>query len=437
VSLQARAQASVSVAAQRLADPGQVAARFAGSRTGDGEASRFPGAAGVALLYAELACHDAAYRPALRAWLSAAAQAADLASGQGLYAPIPGLAFALDQAATHWDDYQAARDHLQAQARVLVERTLEREEQRVLGSECPAMQTYDVISGLAGGGMLLLGRRETAGLETAGSAADKDLLRRALAAVVRLAQPQVVDGVEFPGWWVAQEPFGHQPVPPRNGHSNLGLAHGIAGPLALLALARIDGIHVDGQAAAAARFAGTLVDLAQVDDFGPWWHRFIQVKPVSGENARPGRPSWCYGSPGIARALQLAGRAFGVAAWQRIAETALLAAISRVTAVDAQAPLTEAGLCHGWAGLLQAASRIAADQPGGQISAQLPLIAERALELADSGEAFGFIPPPVATGLPDQSAGFLSGAAGTALALHAVATGRPPATSWDRMLLLA
>ncbi|WP_433920814.1 hypothetical protein OIE50_16795 [Streptomyces canus] len=65
-----------------------------------------------------------------------------------------------------------------------------------------------------------------------------------------------------------------------------------------------------------------------------------------GELQRPGprRPFWCYGTPRIARAQQLAGLALGGRDWQRQAEQ-VLAADQRL------AQLTDASRCHGWAGL--------------------------------------------------------------------------------------
>ena len=83
------------------------------------------------------------------------------------------------------------------------------------------------------------------------------------------------------------------------------------------------------------------------------------------------RPSWCYGTPGIARAVQLAAIAVGDVDRQRSAEQAIAACLT-----DPQ-PLTEPGLCHGLAGLYQTAFRAAADATSPAIAAQLPPLTDR------------------------------------------------------------
>ncbi|MFF4642871.1 hypothetical protein [Streptomyces sp. NPDC001389] len=50
--------------------------------------------------------------------------------------------------------------------------------------------------------------------------------------------------LRLPGWWCAHDP--HRFYTP-GGHGNFGMAHGIAGPLALLAQAPKRGVAVDGQ----------------------------------------------------------------------------------------------------------------------------------------------------------------------------------------------
>jgi hypothetical protein len=62
-------------------------------------------------------------------------------------------------------------------------------------------------------------------------------------------------------------------------------------------------------------------------------------------------------------------------------------------------------------------------------------LARRAIALYDPQARFGFrARDPDTWELIDMS-GFLEGAAGTALALHAYASGEPPASGWDAALL--
>ncbi|MBL0886902.1 hypothetical protein HGK34_11535 [Myceligenerans sp. I2] len=69
-------------------------------------------------------------------------------------------------------------------------------------------------------------------------------------------------------------------------------------------------------------------------------------------------PSWCYGTPGIARAQQLAAMATGDRRRKLAAETTLVACLADPAQTGA---LIGSGLCHGPAGVLQAVRRVAAD----------------------------------------------------------------------------
>jgi hypothetical protein len=135
----------------------------------------------------------------------------------------------------------------------------------------------------------------------------------------------------------------------------------------------------------------------------------------------PGRPSWCYGTPGLARAQQLAGLALADPQRQRRAEDALAGCV----ADDSQlARLGDASLCHGWAGLVQATWSAAADAGSdSELAAHLPHLHPR---LRDHLHRHG---PPADDGL-------LEGATGVRLAQHTTAANVPPATRWDACLLL-
>jgi hypothetical protein len=116
------------------------------------------------------------------------------------------------------------------------------------------------------------------------------------------------------------------------------------------------------------------------------------------------------GEESIARAQQLAGRALGDTARQHLAEAAFTACVNDPAQT---AQLTDRSVCHGTAGLLTVARRIAADA-----LTAVPLEPARRLHQR-------------ATAAVDEPAGFLDGAAGAALAAAGTST-----TSWDACLLL-
>ncbi|MCX4526343.1 lanthionine synthetase C family protein [Streptomyces sp. NBC_01551] len=394
-------------------------------------ASLSDGAPGITLLHAELARTDAAHRDAAQRWVRRAAALTALAGKapapgpQGLYGPLAALSFALHRAAAGPGAQSTARAHLRDQVAELANARAAREERRLgenPGGACgfTSFTAYDVISGQSGLGAHLLevGRPAEAALG------------RVLRALGALGRPVPAPDRMLPGWWVALDGASYRPVAPADGHANLGMAHGVPGPLALLALAWRQGVRVPGQRAAITGLAEWLLARRRADDAGSWWPGQVSLGPAQPE---PGRPSWCYGTPGIARALQLAGLALEVPHWQEAAVGALRAALVRADL----AQTAEAGLCHGLAGLLQITWRTARDSGDPELAAHLPRLAARLLELVDEDAPFAFATAPGERPPDEHPGGFLTGAAGAALALHTFASDSAPATRWDRALLLA
>lgn len=377
-------------------------------------ASLGSGAAGIALLHIERA------RAGTGTWRTAHEQVSaatrepvtahpDVAS---LYEGAPAVAFILSTAGRA--GYAAALNALDGHIGTLTRHRLSRAHERVDRGNLPALQEYDLISGLTGIGAYLLHRDR-----------DPDLLREVLAYLVRLTQPLDADGEILPGWWCGDhpndQPASHWP----GGHGNLGLAHGIAGPLALLSMALRRGVTVSGQLEAITRVCLWL-DQWRVGQ-GPqaWWPGRITRPELRSRTVRqhgPQRPSWCYGTPGLARAQQLAALAVNDPRRQRQTEQTLAGC---VTDEDQLAQIHDASLCHGWAGLLHTTWRAAADADDeGALAATLPHLRAR---LEQHLTRFG--PPP--------HNGFLEGHAGVELVRDTTAAIGPRATRWDACLLLA
>jgi hypothetical protein len=201
------------------------------------------------------------------------------------------------------------------------------------------------------------------------------------------------------------------------------MSHGISAPLALLSLALRRGVVVDGHREAISRICTWLDAWRQNDTFGSWWPGFVtpdHVESRSVPHTSRQKLSWCYGTPGIARAQQLAGLALGDIERQRLAETAMLACLADEAQIDR---IREVGLCHGIAGVLQTTWRMATDALTSDLAAQVPRLVDTLLHRMDT--------------TPFTSAEFLDGEAGVALALHTAATGTAPVGGWDSCLMLA
>jgi hypothetical protein len=348
------------------------------------------GAAGVALLHLETGNLPAAW-DALR---RTAAGGLSIASGASLFYGAPALAFVL-AATDHAGLAQARAITAGGTARVTRQR-LDAAHRRIDRNERPHFAEYDLIRGLTGLGVAL--RR----------LGDHDLLRQVLDYLVRLTEPQG----DLPGWWCWNSPERTQ-SPPLGGHANFGMAHGITGPLALLALTLRDGITVDGHAAAITRICLWLDTWQQHTNSTTWWPQTVTLTDLhraAPTQRAPLRPSWCYGTPGIARAQQVAGHALQDTQRQHLAENAFAGCVADPAQIRL---LSDRSLCHGTAGLLATARRIAADA---LIPAPLGPIEDLHRQ---------------ATPGTDEPDGLLIGTTGTDLA--AIAT---TATSWDACLLL-
>ncbi|MBQ0967510.1 lanthionine synthetase C family protein [Streptomyces sp. RK23] len=329
-----------------------------------------------------------------------------------LYRGAPAVAYVLHTAGHH--AYARSLARLDAETVAIVADRLDAARRRMDSGRPPRLREYDLISGLTGLGAYLLHRGRD------------NVLEHVLRYLVRLiTEPLTVDGLQVPGWWAATDPrdavgtgqFAH-------GHANFGIAHGVTGPLALLALARRAGHTVDGQDDALAEGIAHLTAWAQPSDNGSiGWPELLPLDayrkgPEPG--AAPGRPSWCYGAPGIARALQLAALALRDDAARRLAERTALQAVTDSRQI---LQITDASVCHGWAGLLLATDRIAADSALPDLTGALPALHTHLASAMARAET-------------PENAGLLTGNAGVRLTQHTLHTAHPLDLGWETCLLL-
>lgn len=369
------------------------------------------GAAGTALLHIAYAHAGVGDWGTAHRWAGAMTRGSVVADPEacGLFRGAPAVAFVLRVAAR--SEYAAALRTLDGHITTLTRHRLERAYERIERAELPELREFDLINGLTGIGVYLLQANHT------------DLLRDVLSYLVRLVESVTVDGQELPGWWTSNGPA-DQPAPAwSGGHGNLGLAHGIAGPLALLATAMRSGVIVPGHPEALDRICVEL-DQWRCGSLGkPWWPGLLsptEWRERTVSQRGPQRPSWCYGTPGLARAQQLAALALGDRRRQHRAENALVGCITDQRQLD---QLGDLGVCHGWAGLVHTTRRAAADAgPDSALAALLPALYTRFEQQLQDQE-------------PPTSDGLLEGAAGIALTRRNT-HGTPFTTPWDACLLL-
>ena len=396
---------------QRLAVPPQLPAE-----TGYGPASPrwlgqslSSGAAGITLLHAVRAHTGATdWQPATAWWAHAVGEQLNGGPSSGLWHGVAAVAFAGSFLPP--GRFPGARRTLhEAVTRLVASRVRDAHARIDAGVRPDQRREFDLVYGLAGLGAYLL-RVDPGGPE----------LAAVLTYLVRLAQPLAIHdaaGPHAPGWWTSDTPEG-QPLPA--GHANLGMAHGISGgPLALLALAARHGVIVPGQLDALDQICAWMDNWRQGTVGAAWWPRHLTAaehRDRQTTQTGPGRPSWCYGTPGIARAVQLAAIVLGDTRRQQLAEDAIASCLDDPAQ---RAQISDPGLCHGWAGVLATARAAARDARSTRIAAHLPDLTAVLIDEADRE-----VPHTRRPGLID-------GAAGIAISLLAATD-----TGWDRCLLI-
>ena len=247
-----------------------------------------------------------------------------------------------------------------------------------------------------------------------------DTLGDVLRYVVRLIRTAPRGRVELPGWWVNHDP--DQILPTPGGHANLGMAHGAAGLLSLLALATSHGCVVEGQDEAIERLVAWFDRWRQDSADGPWWPHWI-----TREELRTGHPAQDCPRPAVLvlrrgghrpRPATRRHRHRRPASRQVAAENTIAASLS-----DPQLHrITDPGLCHGIAGVYQTAYRAAADARTPRSRQRLPALAARA--------------HPARRHPRRDGPGLLTGDAGVDLALETTRHTMPPHSGWDACLLI-
>ncbi|NUK01218.1 lanthionine synthetase C family protein [Streptomyces lunaelactis] len=371
------------------------------------------GAAGIALLHVERAHARLGPWRLAHKWIAQAASGdVSAADTTGLFLGAPAVAFLLNTTPTAFNSlYSEAWTTLHAHVTALAHRRTDTALARMFRGDLPTFAEYDVFYGLTGIGVYLLR-----------SDPSSSALERILSYLVSLTHPVDSDGHRLPGWWVGHDPRRGHSTRFRLGHGNLGAAHGITGPLLLLAQALRRGISVEGHQEAIRTICFHLDGWRQDGVAGPWWPEHLTLAEFDTYRTHhhgPGRPSWCYGTLGIARAGQLAGIALNNPALQRSYEDALYRSLTDPTQL---AQVTDTSLCHGWAGIYQTAFRAAHDALNPHLHNVLQPLGEALSTHARPGSANG--------------PGLIDGDAGCALALTPLAADQAPTTGWDACLLI-
>jgi hypothetical protein len=322
-------------------------------------------------------------------------------SGPGLFGGFTGAAWAIEH--TH----PSALDDEDGDGLVGLDQALH----EVLAAG-PWEGEYDLISGLVGFAVYALER---------GPRPDaRACLRLIVDQLVALAHPQA-NGV---AWWTRPDVLNGP------GHYNLGVAHGVPGVVAALAQICVIPELADRARPLLEGAVGWLLKQRRPPD------RNVAFAYDTTADV-PARSAWCYGDPGIAATLVLAGRLAGDPSWERVGIEIGLRAAERPFA---ETGVEDAGICHGAAGLSHIYNRLfqATGNSAFAEAARTWLAHTLAIRRPGVGLSGYLSKNPAGPGQeltwgPDPS--FLTGIIGIALVMIAAVADAEP--NWDRCLLCA
>lgn len=273
-------------------------------------------------------------------------------------------------------------------------------------------QIYDVIQGLSGIGRYLLEDLSFPHfLETA-----TDICK----ALVRLCQPLYVNKYWVPGWLLSpKDPLNARNKKDLRGNFNLGLAHGVPGILAFFAIASLRGIVIDGQKEAMFRIATWIREKSHLENGAIRWPYSISwEKEISGElSTETCRDAWCYGVPGVARSLFLAGKAMQD---EKLKSFALQAFGGIFFRTREEWLIPGPMLCHGVAGLLMTTIEMAKEEGCVDLLPRVCELREILISYYHPEFPFGFKDKELNSHgnyFERDNPGFLEGSTGAALAL--------------------
>lgn len=278
-------------------------------------------------------------------------------------------------------------------------------------------ELYDLISGLVGIAVPVLQRIA----DGKPSPSSEPVARSILDHLERLARPMETGIAWFtppdllPDWQRAVAP---------EGYTNLGLAHGIPGVIAILAryvTAGVDAPRARVLLEAAVAYLRSVAGPTVGSRYAAWL-------PSTNGTARV---AWCYGDLGVAVALMSAASATGRDDWRR---DALELARGMAARPFEQSQVNDTGLCHGAAGIAHLFNRLAQATGEADLARTADAWFGHTLTMRRGDAIAGFPRAAAADGLTfEPAADLLTGAIGVALALHAAIAPIEPA--WDQLLL--
>lgn len=296
-------------------------------------------------------------------------------------------------------------------------------------------ESFDFMAGISGVASYLLLYKEEAEI----SECIKDILKY----LISLTQDREVLGYKVPSYYLSSKNhFSKEEKEFYNkGSFNLGVSHGITGPLAILAIALSQEIEVEGQKEAIHKILSDLKTFSYTDNKeAVYWAGRVSFDEYINKKAGmvPNRAGWCYGSPGIARSIYLAGKAVND---KESIELSLKTIYGLCKMNKDEWMLDSPTICHGYAGLLVVIQAMYEDTKDNRYKYCIDKLSNILLDSYKDDSIFGFMnidPKEVKEGVynlvEEDSITLLQGSVGIILTL--LSTIYKPKTDWRNHLLV-
>lgn len=298
------------------------------------------------------------------------------------------------------------------------------------------MLHYDVISGLSGiMAYLLLFKYDNE---------VKQCIEKILRYLIALSESKQMLEFEVPKWYISSNNqfLEREKIFYRKGNFNLGLSHGISGELAALTIALQEGIKVEGQANCIKKILEILKKFSFMDEKNNiYWPGRIKFEEYVGlekiENYKS-RASWCYGSPGIARSMYMAGKTVNDEESSSIAIKSLYGICNMS---ENEWKLDSPTFCHGYSGLLSVIQMMCLDTGNTIFNKGRKKVLDRVISFYEKDAMLGFYDVHEKDYIninnelvKSNSIFLLTGAIGVILSL--LSTIKPVKTGWTKHFLI-